>query len=584
MNDTGQPLNDTDITVSWDFYDPDSTGQLAEVQWYRAGELQEDLTEYIFDGVTTTAVLSNLKTNESDLWYARVIAGDTYSWGNGKRSGAVYVLPKTNPVITGPSNQTIELTEAQQGSSLEFSVYDPVYNFTGCYVTLWEGITKRISNQTWRNNQPIIYEYCSLNPVTHNYRLEVGDGFDGFSVYEVFIDVYNDDPEILDGPDLQSITVGDTGNEITWIATDSGVSQRRYYLYENLTQKVNKAPWENGEDITYNIDGLDPGSYNFSIHISDEYGGHSYDYIIVNVLNPVPFISNPQDIEFEITTTSPMLSWSVVDETVKTNQLFYNITRNGELIHENIAWVSGNTISSDLSSLAVGDYTYIITLNDGYDGIIYDEVEVSITNSNPFVSKPSDISFLVDSTVHTLTWSIVDDSISSGSQGYTITQNDAIIKDNIVWTTGDVISIDLDNLSEGTYLFVISFEDGYGGTIEDSVTVVIGAESTQPSNLLIIGIVVGLIVGVVSAFVISKVKKKDGNVERSNAAGNLQSNITPKSETPENTITYPKTTKKSTKSTKATKKPTKSTKATKKPTKSTKTTRKSTKSTKATKK
>ncbi|MHA1675185.1 MAG: right-handed parallel beta-helix repeat-containing protein [Promethearchaeota archaeon] len=88
-----------------------------------------------------------------------------------------------------------------------------------------------------------------------------------------------------------TLTYGSTESSLIWIATDD-TSPAEYFLYINGTQ-LTTSTWANGSTITFNIDDLDVGTYNYTIIVFDASGNSVSDTVIV-IVSPV---SEPTDDE-----------------------------------------------------------------------------------------------------------------------------------------------------------------------------------------------------------------------------------------------------------------------------------------------
>ena len=85
-------------------------------------------------------------------------------------------------------------------------------------------------------------------------------------------------PTLNSPPDL-SYVVGSTGNNITWIAYSQHPSS--YKLFRNGTELLSEN-WD-GNTILVDVDGLDIGTYNYSIVVYDIYGLSAIDTVFVSV-------------------------------------------------------------------------------------------------------------------------------------------------------------------------------------------------------------------------------------------------------------------------------------------------------------
>ena len=84
----------------------------------------------------------------------------------------------------------------------------------------------------------------------------------------------------LNQPADISYTEGDTGNSISWIATDNNPT---IYIITENTVEVQSGSWSSGTPININVDGLSQGSYTYIIIVSDQAGQTATDTVIVTV-------------------------------------------------------------------------------------------------------------------------------------------------------------------------------------------------------------------------------------------------------------------------------------------------------------
>ncbi len=98
-------------------------------------------------------------------------------------------------------------------------------------------------------------------------------------------------------------------------------------------------------------------------------------------------------------------------------------------------------------------------------------------NTNPTISHPEDINFVVGSVGNNLEWTISDITIQNPT--YIVYQDGIQIEDDS-WIPENPISINLDPFSNGVYNLSISVLDGLGGYAFDSVTLMVGVLPDAP--------------------------------------------------------------------------------------------------------
>lgn len=158
----------------------------------------------------------------------------------------------------------------------------------------------------------------------------------------------------------------------------------------------------------------------------------------------------------------------------KTN---YNITRNGYLVseHNNKPFKSNEPIILNINNLPVGNYTYTITISNGYD-FTNDEVNVEVQtlsdfNDFPYIQNDGDLQYLESiSYSYYINWSIIDENYIEGETKYEIyILKGGIIQNNLTirgtWTPSPNCKISLNvndvPISAGYYIFRINVTDGY---------------------------------------------------------------------------------------------------------------------------
>ncbi|MHA1771782.1 MAG: hypothetical protein ACTSYL_07615 [Candidatus Thorarchaeota archaeon] len=185
----------------------------------------------------------------------------------------------------------------------------------------------------------------------------------------------------------------------------------------------------------------------------------------------------------------------------------------GDTVHvfDNATGLAGRT------SLSQENESFIVVRNDGQTLLNSLIIDVLKDNDNsgyadsfelylneiafmlrPSLNSPADVSYTAGTTGHSITWS----AQSHAPASYSITRNGTGIV-NGTWSGGD-ITVDIDGLAAGTYVYVITVTDAYGETATDTVVVkVTSGGITLPTNYLLY-ILIGVALLVVIVIVVKK--------------------------------------------------------------------------------
>jgi hypothetical protein len=113
-------------------------------------------------------------------------------------------------------------------------------------------------------------------------------------------------------------------------------------------------------------------------------------------------------------------------------------------------------------------YTYNLTL-------------VITSNDLPTITHPADATYVSGSTGNNISWTITDATVNSPT--YTIERNGTVVSITpYTWYSGTELVWSIDGLAAGSYSYVIKVIDGYGGSVEDTVTVTVTVAATTTTT------------------------------------------------------------------------------------------------------
>ncbi|MHA1909107.1 MAG: phospholipase D-like domain-containing protein, partial [Candidatus Thorarchaeota archaeon] len=291
---------------------------------------------------------------------------------------------------------------------------------------------------------------------------------------------------VLDGNPDTDYELGTTGHSITW--SPSSDIPDTYIIWKDNAE-LDSGNW-NGSSLSVNIDGLEVGSYNYTLRVNDTLGEAKVDTVIVSVADTVsPTLSHPADQNIMEVSTGNTISWTIEDLSNDTYQLY----QDGVLIESGNLTSNQYILTSDIDGLAIGEYNFTVVATDLYENTATDEVEVTVYDgTSPILNHPDDITVDIETTGNTLSWTATDIHPDT----YSITMNGELHSSGD-WVSGEEISINLDNLASGEYTFVITVTDESGNTASDTVLVTVPLSNTQILIAAAIGIGALVVIGIV---------------------------------------------------------------------------------------
>ena len=209
----------------------------------------------------------------------------------------------------------------------------------------------------------------------------------------VTVTVINDIPTIIHPQDSSYVT-GSSGNAIIWTVSDGAYIDPpdRNYTVSCDGAFHSSGTWYEGTPFNVIIDGkTSKMDYNFTIIAYDGLGGTVIDTVLIDVIeNDIPILRHPADIFFIEGTPGKEIVWTVKDKYAENNVGTYTIKKNGVVVQSD-TWNATNLAQlikysfDDYEELEIGNYSFILTVDDGYGGISIDELLVTVEEFIPVV-------------------------------------------------------------------------------------------------------------------------------------------------------------------------------------------------------
>jgi len=278
-SDVSYHLN-TNPTLRWDSFSSEPDYFII----FRDGEIHDS---GIWDGLD---VSTNVITNSLGVYNYTLFVNGTS--GEYKTDTVMVTIYDNPPTIDSPLDQGYNFDTI--GHTIVWHPSD--FNPFGYYVYQNDSL---VNSGSWSGSS-IQISVDGLAIGVHRFMLVVNDTSDNKASDIVRVTVWDTNPW-LDSPygDIEYIE-GTSNNYIHWDASD--LNPANYTVYRNSTM-LTFSPW-NGGSISYNVDGLSVGVYNYTIMVMDTSGQTAYDTVFVTVLATPPETTTPTTPVTTTTTTS----------------------------------------------------------------------------------------------------------------------------------------------------------------------------------------------------------------------------------------------------------------------------------------
>jgi hypothetical protein len=322
----------------------------------------------------------------------------------------------------------------------------------------------------WESGIVIDFSIDGLSIGRYNFTIFANDTLGNLVTDEVIVVVGDQSPPVISNPSDVIYLEGVAGNTISWLPSDTNPAT--YTVYKNGT--VNSTGiWQDNVNIIVVVDGLQKGSYNFTLLLLDASGNIIMDTVMVYVVEyiiPV-FVAVPTVLQGPETSSGKTLVWNATDDYPGT----YEIFRNSTLIASG-SWSNEGTISIILDGLSKGIYNFSIVVYDESDNYANNTIYFQVTDETDpeFMKVPPNFALEEGSSGNVLEW-IVSDKYPSNYQ---------LLLDGVqyaggIWGSGNPFSLNIDFLTVGYYNFTIVVFDQSSNSKSHSNFVTV-LDSTPP--------------------------------------------------------------------------------------------------------
>ena len=317
---------------------------------------------------------------------------------------------------------------------------------------------QKISETTWNRFSQFRVSTDSLSPgKTYNYTLEVqnGDVSRSSTIFVTPIDI----PSLTKPSDV-AYNFDETNNRIIWQsdgAENSGVAT----LYRNGTE-IETSNWEAMSNLSFSIDDLSIGIYNFTLVLIDEFNVMISDTVMVTVNSADFRISAPTSIVYDIAASERVLTWNLTAVgTFGTASLYLNDI----LFGLPISWVSSSELVFDIFTIPAGSYNLRITVTDFLGATLNNIVQVNVTSFPNFAMN--ELTYQLGELGNFLNWTMSGTQIIGDLQ---LLRNGSEVFSS-QWIGSQSFSQAIDGLSTGLHEFELIIIESSGSKASYTVLV-----------------------------------------------------------------------------------------------------------------
>ena len=369
----------------------------------------------------------------------------------------VTIVDVTNPIFSIVlENQTI--SEGSNGNFINFTAHD---RHPGTYLLFRNDSIVDIGS--WSDNTQVTFSIDGLSAGDYIFTYEIYDASGNINETTALIEVVDTTPPEISTSDNITAYEGFSNPDIQITAQDSHAYS--YIILQNDTTQVFDALWTNFNNITFSINGLNRGNYNFTVIVYDTSLNYETTTIWVHVIDVTPpsIVDRSGNVTYGQGINGNIIWWDLYD----LHPASYILYKDGLIL--SIGNWTLDTLIFDVDGLIAGDYNYTIVVSDASNNVIQNMVLVDvIAEMDPpvILTYPNATHFYEGTFGHKLKWKAFDEYPSI----YRIYINGTLMWADS-WRNYQSIQYNLDSLEFGVYNVTIVFQDISQNQIQQSVMV-----------------------------------------------------------------------------------------------------------------
>jgi hypothetical protein len=221
-----------------------------------------------------TPVVASIDGRAMGSYNFTIVATD--GLGGSVQDQVIVTVLNAPPACTHPANVTYP--HASAGHAINWTVTD-TDTMARNFVIMLDGASN--GTGTWTSGVQISWSVAGLSMGSYNFTLIASDGLGGIVQDDVTVSVINAMPRVTAPADLTYVQ-GHSGNQLSWSISDASTASCTYTISRSGITVASGA-WIPGSPVAVQIDGLAPGTYTYTIVVSDGLGGSTSDSVLVTV-------------------------------------------------------------------------------------------------------------------------------------------------------------------------------------------------------------------------------------------------------------------------------------------------------------
>jgi len=401
-------------------------------------------TSNLWSGPSLTVTHAIQLLNPGIYEYTILVIGE-----GGNATDTVYVTVNQiyeYPEVIFPDD--ITYTEGELGIDLTFILYheDPSY-----WCTYIDGGYNYELVEWTQPNETFIVNVDGLSVGIHQlvFSATGSEFFNTTGIVTITVLEQTGYPEII-FPDDIVYTEGETGNDLFFMLYDENPV---WWATELDGAFYTSGPWtEPNLNVTVNVDGFAVGTHELFFAAWGTLNGTGTVYITVESSTPIS-IYGPDYISFNEGELGWTIDWDIYGEAPG----YYWVYQNGDVLFGGDWDYSGYRVSVILDGLPAGNYVFSLDVGDslGSQMMFTTVVDVLGQGQGVEIYGPDYISFNEGELGWTIDWEIY----GTAPGHYWVYQNGELLFEGDWDYSGYIVTVDLDGVPLGNYIYQISVED-----------------------------------------------------------------------------------------------------------------------------